>query len=309
MTGCVAAGCLGVTGGSAPAKAAPINHYPVRLGGPIHGRHEDPEDSALEHVKLGYRAAYCPTASLSDPDRIRAISAAFNKHGVVIAEVGRWVNLVDADQGKRLKNQKQVTDGLALAEAVGALCCVDIVGSYSPTSWMGPHPDNLSSKFFDEAVSIARSIIDAVKPSRAKFCYEMMGWSLPDSPDSALKLLKAVDRKAFAIHLDPCNLINSPLRFYRSSDLLRECFEKLGPWIVSCHAKDLTWDVEMNIHFREVVPGRGSLDYGTYLGLLASLPNRPPLMLEHLSTPQEYEEGRRYIKKVGAESGIQFEQG
>ena len=307
LGGCTGVGLLGVNSAVTRGGPAPGSQYLVRLGGPIHGRHENPEDCALEHVRLGYRAAYCPAASLGDPDRIRAISAAFNKQGVVIAEVGRWVNLVDADQGKRLKNQKQVTDGLALAEAVGALCCVDIVGSYSPTSWMGPHPDNLSPRFFDEAVSNARSIIDAVKPSRAKFCYEMMGWSLPDSPESALKLLKAVDRKAFAIHLDPCNLINSPLRFYRSNDLLRECFEKLGPWIVSCHAKDLTWDVEMNIHFREVVPGRGSLDYRTYLSLLASLPTRPPLMLEHLRTPQEYEEGRGYIRKVGAESGIKFE--
>ena len=37
-----------------------------------------------------------------------------------------------------------------------------------------------------------------------------------------------------------------------------------GQWIVSCHAKDLTWDVEMNLHFREVHPGAGSVDYPTY---------------------------------------------
>ena len=42
----------------------------------------------------------------------------------------------------------------------------------------------------------------------------MMGWSLPDSPDSYLKMMKAVDRETFAVHLDPCNLVNSPARFY-----------------------------------------------------------------------------------------------
>ncbi len=67
----------------------------VRLGGPVQGRHDDPEELAREHVKLGYRAAYCPAVSLDDATRIKAISTSFEKHGIVIAEVGRWVNLVD----------------------------------------------------------------------------------------------------------------------------------------------------------------------------------------------------------------------
>ena len=278
----------------------------LRLGGNVRYASDDPEEMALTHRKLGYRAAYCPGLSLDDNDRIKAVKDAFRKHDVVIAEVGRWYNLVDSKPDARKKNMKLVTDGLALAEAVGAKCCVDIVGSYSPDSWMGPHPGNLSEKFFDEAVEIARSIIDEVKPRQAKFCYEMMGWSIPDSPDRALRLLKAVDREAFGIHLDPCNLINSPERFYRNADLLNECFDKLGPWIVSCHAKDLTWDVEMNIHFREVCPGKGALDYKTYLSRLAGLPREVPLMIEHLGTPQEYDEARQHIMAVGKENGIAF---
>ncbi len=302
-----AAGAGGIVGArqTRGQSAASAQLQSIRLGGNIRYTSSDPEEMALAHVKLGYRAAYCPSVSLGDTERIKAISDAFRKHDVVIAEVGRWVNLLDAKPEVRQKNMQLVTDGLALAEAIGALCCVDIVGSYSPTSWMGPHPDNLSQRFFDEAVANARAIIDAVKPKRARFGYEMMGWSIPDSPDSALRLLKAVDRKAFAIHLDPCNLINSPERFYRNTDLLNECFDKLGPWIVSCHAKDLTWDVEMNIHFREVCPGKGALDFKTYLRRLAQLPQNPPLMIEHLSTPEEYDQARRHIMEVARSAGIQ----
>jgi sugar phosphate isomerase/epimerase len=278
----------------------------IRLGGPVFVRTDDPDELALAHVKLGYRAAYCPNVALNDEKRIAAFSAAFKKHDVVIAEVGRWVNLVDADPEKRRQNLKQVTDGLALAEAIGALCCVDIAGSYNPTRWDGPHPDNLSDRFFDAAVENARSIIDAVKPKRAKFSYEMMGWTIPDSPDSALKLLKAVDRAGFAVHLDPCNLINSPTRFYGSTELLNECFDKLGPWIVSCHAKDLTWDPEMNVHFREVRPGAGSLDYRVYLEHISRLPQGPPLMLEHLPNAEEYDKARQYIFEVGKTNGLSF---
>ena len=101
-------------------------------------------------------------------DRIGEISRAFAKHDVVIAEVGRWCNLLDADAAKRSANLKRVTEGLALAEAVGARCCVDIAGSYNPKVWYGPHRDNLSQEFFDASVENARKIIDAVKPKRAR---------------------------------------------------------------------------------------------------------------------------------------------
>src|ERR1035438_6210639 len=224
---------------------------PLRLGGPSFAASEDPEALALAHRKLGYRAAYCPSVSLKDADRIKALAAAFAKQDVVISEVGRWCNLLDADPIKRRQNLETVTEGLALAEAIGALCCVDIAGSFSTTSWFGPHPDNLTPKAFDAIVENARKIIDAVKPKRARFSYEVMGWALPDSPDSYVKVVKAVDRAAFGVHLDPCNLVNSPEKFYHNTGLLNECFDKLGRWIVSCHAKDLTWDVEMNVHFRE----------------------------------------------------------
>ena len=293
-------GLLGQTASSGSGS------HPIRLGGPSFAKTEDPEALALAHRKLGYGAAYCPNVALNDTARISALRDAFAKHDVVIAEVGRWCNLLDPDPEKRRKNLQTVTDGLALAEAVGARCCVDIAGSFNETSWFGPHPDNLSPKHFDASVENARKIVDAVKPKRARFAYEMMGWAFPDSPDSCARLVKAVDRPAFGVHLDICNLINSPEKFYRNTALLNECFDKLGHWIVSCHAKDLTWDIEMNIHFREVVPGKGSLDYATYLRRLAQLPQNPPLMIEHLANAEEYTAGREYILEAGRKAGLTF---
>jgi sugar phosphate isomerase/epimerase len=300
-----AAAVAGLAGNQkAPGEEAKTRRS-IRLGGPL-SLPEDPEEMALAFRKVGYRAAYCPNVPLSDAGRIAALLKAFEKHDVAIAEVGRWVNLLDADPEKRKANLASVTEGLALAEAIGARCCVDIAGSFNEKVWYGPHPDNLSRRFFDAAVENARKIIDAVKPKRAKFCYEMMGWALPDSPDSYLKMIEAVDRDGFGVHLDPCNLVNSPERFYRNAALIDECFDKLGRWVASCHAKDLTWDVEMNVHFREVCPGAGSIDYATYLRRLAGLPGAPPLMIEHLSSAEEYDRARRYILEYGGKLGHEF---
>ena len=224
----------------------------------------------------------------------------------MIAEVGAWKNMMDPDADKRRENRQYVAQRMALAEAVGARCCVDIAGSYNPVSWYGPHPKNLSQEFFDATVENCRNVIDAVKPKRSKFTIEMMGWSVPDGPDSYLKLIKAVDRPAFGVHMDVCNGINSPTRFYRNAEFIGECFRTLGPWIASCHAKDLEWKVELNVHFVEVIPGRGSVDYAAYLRELAKLPVDAPLMLEHLKTAEEYDEGRKYIQKVAAAASVSF---
>jgi sugar phosphate isomerase/epimerase len=279
---------------------------PIRLGGPIFLKSDDPRELAREHRRLGYSAAYCPPTKAADTPRIRATEQAFAAENVVIAEVGAWCNMLDPDAAKRRQNLDYVTERMALADAVGARCCVDYAGSFNPKIPWGPDPKNLSAEFLDATVENCRKIIDAVKPTRSVFSIEMMGWNLPDSPDAYLDLIRAVDRKRFAVHMDVCNGINSPRKFYANGKFIAECFSKLGRWIVSCHAKDLQWVPELNVHFLEVIPGRGSLDYAEYLKQIARLSVDAPLMLEHLKTPDEYNEGHAYIEKVGHEAGVTF---
>lgn len=280
--------------------------HPVRFGGPVFLKSDDPVELAREHRRLGYSAAYCPQAALTDMNRVRAIETAFAKANVVIAEVGAWKNMLDPDAEKRRDNLAYVTERCALADAVGARCCVDIAGSYNPAVWYGPNPKNLSKDFFDATVENCRRILDSVKPKRTRFTIEMMGWSLPDGPDSYLSLIRAVDRPAFAVHLDVCNGINCPKRFYENSAYIHECFSKLGKWITSCHAKDLAWITEMNVHFLEVVPGRGQIDYSSYLQEVSKISRGVPLMMEHLKTAAEYDEGARYIRGIAVKAGVTF---
>jgi len=265
---------------------------------------DDPAQLAREHRRLGYSAAYCPAAQAADTARIEAIRQAFSRENVVIAEVGAWKNTLEPDSRVRHSNLDYVTERLSLADMVGARCCVDIAGSYNAKYWYGMHRGNLSPEFFDATVENVRHVIDLVKPKRTRFTIEMMPWSLPDGPDSYVELIKAVDRPAFGVHLDVCNIINSPARFYNNKAVIEECFRKLGQWITSCHAKDLAWVPEYNIHFAEVVPGRGEIDYATYLKELSKLTIDAPLMLEHLKDAAEYDEGRAYIQRVASNEAI-----
>lgn len=286
---------------AAPAALSAASPLPVRLGGPIFLKSNDPRELAREHRRLGYAAAYCPSIDIKDAP---ATEKAFQAENVLIAEVGAWKNMLDPDPAARKANLDYVISRMALADAVGARCCVDIAGSFNPKVWYGPHKENFSKAFFDATVENCRKVIDAVKPKRAKFALEIMGWCMPESADRYLALIKAIQRPGFAVHIDVCNAVNSPEKFYSNAALTNELFTKLGRYIVSCHAKDLAWTPEMNVHFIEVIPGRGELDYRPYLKALTTID--APLMLEHLKGADEYLEGATYIRKVAAQIGVNF---
>jgi sugar phosphate isomerase/epimerase len=275
----------------------------MRLGGPVFIEQKNPDTWAAAVKAKGYRAAYCPVQAEVGDDVIQAYAAAASQADIVIAEVGAWSNPLSADETERRKAVALCKEQLALAEKIGARCCVNIAGSRGPR-WDGPHPDNLTSETFDQIVSVVREIIDAVKPRRTYYTLEPMPWMYPDSPDSYLELLRVIDREQFGVHLDPVNMVCSPQRYFSNGAFLRECFEKLGPYIKSVHAKDILLSDRLTTHLDEVRPGLGYLDYRTFLREMDRLPADTPIMLEHLEKEEEYQLSAEYVRSVAGESGI-----
>jgi sugar phosphate isomerase/epimerase len=277
----------------------------MRLGVGLDFQTEDPEEIARGYYQAGYSAAICPPATIDQADRIQAIRKAFQRWDILLAEVGVWNNMLDPDPHKRADNLEANIRGLALADEVGAVCCVNIAGTYNPDMWDGPHPLNLSAQAFEETVKNVRQIIDAVKPRRARYSIEGMPWAVPDGPDSYLDLIKAIDRPAFACHLDPVNWVNCPSRFYNNAGFLRECFSKLRPHIVSIHAKDINLSDELTVHLSEARPGLGKLDYAVFLQEANRLGADMPFLLEHLPADQ-YPPAREFVLSAAKQAGVAF---
>jgi sugar phosphate isomerase/epimerase len=251
----------------------------------------------------GFRAAYWPLEDDAGGDTADAYAAAAAAGDVVIAEIGAWSNPISPDERTRAAALEHCKRRLALADRVGARCCVNIAGSRGE-EWDGPHPDNLSRDTFALIVDSVREIVDAVEPRRTFYSLEPMPWALPDSPDSYLELIAAIERPQFGVHLDPVNLVNSPAKFYDNAGLLRECFAKLGPHIKSCHAKDIALANELTVHLAEVRPGLGSLDYRVLLTEMDRLDPDTPLLVEHLPDDGEYAAATAHIRGVAEEMGV-----
>ena len=299
LVGAATVTSMAVTGRSMAARGASL-----RLGGPVFEKYTDPQGWVRALRALRYSAAYCPVGAGAGDDEIRAYETAAKKANIVIAEVGAWSNPISPDDQTRKDALDKCRRQLHLADRIAARCCVNIAGSRSE-QWDGPSPENFTAETFDMIVETTRSIIDAVQPTRTYFTLETMPWAYPDSPDSYRRLFKAIDRKHFAVHLDPVNLVCSPQRYYGNGALIRECFEKLGPHIKSCHAKDILLHPRLTTHLDEVRPGTGGLDYATFLRELSRLPDTP-LMLEHLPGAEAYDQAAAHIRRVGGEVGLTF---
>jgi len=278
----------------------------LRLGGPVFNNPKNPDEWVASLKALGYRAAYCPVGVKASDDVIKAYEQAAQKADITIAEVGAWGNNpISPDEKIRKESIANCQKQLALADRIGARCCVNVSGSRNPKNWAGQHPDNLKDETFDAIVESVRAIIDEVKPTRTFYTLETGMWWYPISADSYLGLIKAIDRKQFAVHLDPTNLIYSPPLYYNNSKLITECFEKLGPMIKSCHAKDVKLGEGALAHLDEIRPGLGGLDYKTFLKELSRFPD-VPLMIEHLKDAEEYKQAADHIRGVAKEVGVSF---
>lgn len=275
----------------------------MRLGGPVFNI-TDPDSWVAALRTAGYRAAYCPVKSTDDHTTIQAYVEAAKKADIIIAEVGAWSNPLSSDEATRQAALQRCQEQLALADEVGALCCVNIAGSRGQ-QWDGPHPDNLTRETFEMIVETTRTIIDAVKPMRTCYSLETMPWAYPDTADSYVELIHAIDREAFGVHLDPVNMICSPQLYFNNATLIRECFEKLGPQIKSVHAKDILLAPKLTMHLDEVRPGLGNLDYRTLLREMDKLAPDTPIMLEHLSVPEDYVLAGDYVRSIAQEIGVE----
>ena len=276
----------------------------MRLGGPTFNVEEEPQALVTYHRENGFSAAFM--REIDDKVKRDEISAAYAEANIVPAELGAYrLNILQTDAARRQENLDEICRRLEYADEVGIRCCVIHGGSYEPEGWGTPNPDNQSEMAFEDTVAAVQDIVDRVMPTRTKLTLEPERWLLPDEPEVYLRLVEAIDRPGFGVHLDPVNIIANPKDFYDSGALLKECFEKLGPHILSCHTKDVITVDRYPYHLIETYTGDGALDHDVYLAEMAKLDADVTLMIEHL-TAEQLPKARDFLFERAEDMGLAF---
>ena len=274
----------------------------MRLGGTLCCN--DPSVWEDKLIESRFRAITAPFTCESPRDEVKKYLDICEKRDVLIAEVGVWRNPFDAARGQA--NLDYAMGQLALADELGIPCCVNIVGTTSPLGWDAADRDNFTDETYGRVVDSIRAIIDGVKPRTAYYCIEPMPWMIPDSPDVYLRLIRDVDRKQFAAHMDFVNMINCPRRYLDAPGFVEECFAKLAPYIKSTHLKDSRMDMRrLTTVLEECAPGEGGLDFVSILRVIDKhMPKDAPVLLEHMSTFDEYRAAYQYIENAARQAGV-----
>jgi sugar phosphate isomerase/epimerase len=268
----------------------------MRLGGFFDETFHTPAEWVAILQSKGYRAAYSPYRVLpggqfpAEAD-VLAYAQAAQDADILIAEVGAWGrNYVSEDETERQRAIEESIRLLEMAESLGARCLVNSAG------WRQNPAENFSEATFRRIVETVQTILGSVHPVRTSFTLELVPDIFPYSCDSYLDLLRAVDRPGFGVHFDLANITASPFLCYHNAELIQECVEKLGPFIKSCHAKDVIISKGLVVHINETRPGLGCLDYPALIRSLNRLDPDMPLMMEHLSGNEEYHLAAEYIR-------------
>lgn len=280
----------------------------MRLGAYIMQPYKNAEEYTAMLRAKGYRAAYCPEylVGTHQHTEIAELKQCLRENDIVLAEVGAWVNPMAPDKKQRETAQAYLIDRLALADELGACCCVNVVGSFSDVFWYAPCAENFSEAYFEIAIEVYRRIIDAVDVKNTRMTFELMPYNNLDTAKAYFQFLDIMDRpNQTAVHLDLANMIHDPRSFFRNREIFHEAVELLGKQVVSVHMKDLVLDfTALNTQISECIPGRGGLDMGYALELLNTLPVDLPVMLEHLSEDAAYDEASGNLRAIAKARGI-----
>ena len=268
----------------------------MRLGTSSPLGHDTAINWAKNQIKIGCSSVVFPVDSSEQEEKITEYKNAADKAGLMIAEVGIWRNALSLDPNERRKNMDYCVEQLRMADLIGAKCCVNVAGAFGKR-WDGAYKENFSKQAREEIIKMVREIIDRADVKNTYFALEPMPWMIPTGPKDYLKLLDEVERDRFAVHMDVINMINSIDRYFNPKELVDECKELLGDRIKSCHIKDIHLCDEYTTMLGECAPGCGEFPIRYYVQKMNEINEDMPMILEHLSTDEEYLKYMGYLKE------------
>lgn len=201
-----------------------------------------------------------------------------NRHGLRIAAIFGYYNVVDPDPAKRRRGESRMDVFMANWKRLGCPVISTETGTLNPKSEWLDSPENDTEATYLLCRSAFQKLARKAEKTGAVISIEPYWRNVIGTIDRAERLFREVNSPGLKLVMDPCN-------YFRKQDLprmrpmLEDMFKRLGRRIVVAHAKDVKAAAEGT---DLPASGRGVLDYPLYLRLLAELDRPMDLIVEHL---------------------------
>jgi len=213
---------------------------PIRLSCTSHGLHYKKDmdfEAAVKNIRaLGYTAAEGGEEWKDASDaEIKTIVDLCKKYDVMFYALHMCINNIHPDLTERQKNLKRVAKLVETADRMGFAFVVTHTGSCgnSPTE---THRDNWSKSTWETSVKSMKQIIKDTSGSKVNLAVEALNPCNINNPRAHMKLKEDVGDERVKVTLDPTNMLN-PSTYYRTTELINECFDLIGEDVMYAHAK------------------------------------------------------------------------
>ncbi|MFC1573652.1 sugar phosphate isomerase/epimerase family protein [Candidatus Latescibacterota bacterium] len=265
---------------------------------------EEPEETVRRIRESGYTSVNTQPSQWNERELVE-IRAALKTYDVTVFEVGAYSNIMHPDKKRRQEINANIVRKFEDAENIGGTMVATVSGSCDPKYLINPHPENWTMESWKILVASVRQILRDTAGMSVTLGMEAQVTTNIDGPKAHRRLIDDVGDDRCCVNLDPTNMV-SLATYFHTTELLDECFDLLGESIMGCHAKD-TYIIpnEQTVHVQEVCPGKGIMDYETFIARMSRMKWPRALFPEHIEK-EEFPLADAYIKKTAAKIGVKI---
>ena len=233
--------------------------------------------TVLTAMQFNMALAGGPSLPDAIPDALAArVREETARRGLVMAAVSGTKNLAHPAPAPRADGGRRLAALIAAAPTLGTSVVTLCTGTRDPDDMWRRHADNDTPEAWRDMLASVADAVAAAEAHGVTLAVEPEHANVVASAGAGRRLLDEIRSEHLKVVIDAANLVSGDY-LDRQAGTLREAFDLIGGDIVLAHAKDVRRDGAI------VAAGRGDLDYGLYVALLAETGRRVPLIVHGLA--------------------------
>lgn len=225
------------------------------------------------------------------PGMANYIKEAFYKHGLSIALLGCYVNIIHPDQDERRKLLSKFKEHIRYARDFG--CSIVGTETGSVNHDYSFNPKNHGEEAFETLIESVGELVLEAEKFGVIVCIEGVTSHVINTPERMKKAIDRIQSNNLQVIFDPVNFLS--VENYHDQDcIIKKSFELFGDRIVIIHAKDF---IIQNGEMKTVEAGKGLLNYELLLKLLKTHKPYIQVLLEN-AKEETIDESIRYLKEI-----------
>lgn len=233
----------------------------------------------FRHMHLDPRASgILPPGAPLTADGARHVRQVLADHGITVAALAGYTNLVDAHTDRREAGLRAFEQTIELCPEFGTPYIATETGSLNPESPWEDYPANHTPAAWEELLTVLRRLLRRARQNGVTILIEGYVNNVVATTEEADRLLDDLGAEGLGFVLDPFNYFTRG-DVDRPSEALDRIFDAIAARAPIAHAKDVVY-TERGIATPKV--GAGRMDWPAFAAMLRRRAPHIPLILEHL---------------------------